>query len=171
MVQQDVFLFTGTIGENILYGKPDATHEEVVQAARDANIHDFIDSLPDSYDTYVGEKGLKLSGGQKQRVSLARAFLKNPPILILDEATSSLDTESEAIIQKALEKLTIGRTVLVIAHRLSTIRNADIIIVLTNQGIVEKGNHDELMFKNQLYAKLYKAQFKGFIPDEIKGKN
>ena len=171
LVQQDVFLFTGTIGENILYGKPDATHEEVVQAARDANIHDFIDSLPDSYDTYVGEKGLKLSGGQKQRVSLARAFLKNPPILILDEATSSLDTESEAIIQKALEKLTIGRTVLVIAHRLSTIRNADIIIVLTNQGIVEKGNHDELMFKNQLYAKLYKAQFKGFIPDEIKGKN
>jgi len=167
LVQQDVFLFTGTIGENILYGKPDAGQEEIIQAARDANIHDFIDTLPDGYDTYIGEKGLKLSGGQKQRISLARAFLKNPPILILDEATSSLDTESESIIQKALERLTVGRTVLVIAHRLSTIRNADMIIVLTNQGIVEKGTHDQLIDKKQLYAKLYQAQFKGFIPDEI----
>jgi ATP-binding cassette subfamily B protein len=169
LVQQDVFLFTGTIRENILYGKPDATHEEVVQAAKDANIHDFIDSLPDRYDTYVGEKGLKLSGGQKQRISLARAFLKNPPILILDEATSSLDTESEHIIQQALAKLTVGRTVLVIAHRLSTIKNADQIIVLTNQGIVEKGTHKELMDNNNLYAKLYQGQFKGFMPDKVNG--
>jgi ATP-binding cassette, subfamily B, bacterial len=167
LVQQDVFLFTGTIGENILYGKPDAGQEEIIQAAIDANIHDFIDSLPEGYDTYIGEKGLKLSGGQKQRVSLARAFLKNPPILILDEATSSLDTETETIIQKALEKLTVGRTVLVIAHRLSTIRNADQIIVLTNQGIVEKGTHNQLICNKQLYAKLYQAQFKGFIPDQI----
>jgi len=147
LVQQDVFLFTGTIGENILYGKPNATQEEIVQAAKDANIHDFIDSLPDDYDTYIGEKGLKLSGGQKQRISLARAFLKNPPILVLDEATSSLDTESEYIIQQALVRLTIGRTVLVIAHRLSTIKNADQIIVLTNQGIVEEGTHKQLMSK------------------------
>lgn len=167
LVQQNVFLFTGTIGENILYGKPDASHEEVIEAAVNANINDFIDSLPEGYDTFVGDKGLKLSGGQKQRISLARAFLKNPSILILDEATSSLDNESEAIIQKALEKLTIGRTVLVIAHRLSTIRNADMIIVLTNQGIVEKGSHDQLIAQNQLYAKLYRAQFRGFIPDEI----
>ena len=170
LVQQDVFLFTGTIGENILYGKPDGDQEEIIQAAIDANIHDFIDSLPEGYDTYIGEKGLKLSGGQKQRVSLARAFLKNPPILILDEATSSLDTETETIIQKALEKLTVGRTVLVIAHRLSTIRNADQIIVLTNHGIVEKGTHDQLISNKQLYARLYKAQFKGFIPDQIEEK-
>ena len=167
LVQQDVFLFTGTLGENILYGKPDASQKEIIQAAIDANIHDFIDSLHDGYDTYIGEKGLKLSGGQKQRISLARAFLKNPPILILDEATSSLDTESETVVQKALERLTVGRTVMVIAHRLSTIRNADQIIVLTNQGIVEKGRHDQLITKNQLYARLHRAQFKGFIPDEI----
>jgi ATP-binding cassette subfamily B protein len=167
LVQQEVFLFTGTIGENILYGKPDSTWEEVVQAAKDANIHDFIEELPDGYNTYIGEKGLQLSGGQRQRISLARAFLKNPPILILDEATSSLDTESEAIIQKSLEKLTKGRTVLVIAHRLSTIRNADEIIVLTNRGIVEKGTHDELMSNNKLYTKLYKGQFRGYIPDQV----
>ena len=160
-------MFTGTIRENILYGRPDAGEEEVIQAARDAHIHDFITSLSESYDTYIGEKGLKLSGGQKQRISLARAFLKNPPILILDEATSSLDTESESIVQKALERLTVGRTVLVIAHRLSTIRNADQIIVLTNQGIMEKGTHEQLMAENQLYARLYHAQFKGFIPDQI----
>ncbi len=167
LVQQDVFLFTGTIGENILYGKPNASQEEVIQAAKAADIHHFINSLPEGYDTYIGEKGLKLSGGQKQRISIARAFLKNPPILILDEATSSLDTESEAIIQKALERLTVGRTVLVIAHRLSTIRNADQIIVLTNQGIEERGTHDQLIARNQLYSRLYHAQFKGFIPDEV----
>jgi len=170
LVQQDVFLFTDTIGENILYGKPDASRDEVVKAAIDASIDDFIQTLPDKYDTFVGEKGVMLSGGQKQRVSLARAFLKNPPILILDEATSSLDAETEVIIQKALEKLIIGRTVLVIAHRLSTIRNADQIIVLTSKGIVEKGTHQELISNNKLYTRLYQAQFKGFMPDEIQRK-
>ncbi len=167
LVQQDIFLFTGTIKENILYGKPDAEDAEVVKAAKDANIHDFIMSLPEGYDSYIGEKGIKLSGGQKQRISLARAFLKNPAILILDEATSALDSEAEIIIQQALEKLTVGRTVLVIAHRLSTIKNANQIVVLTDEGIKEKGNHDELIAKDGLYAKLYNAQFRGFIPDEI----
>jgi len=167
LVQQDIFLFTGTIKENILYGKPDAEDAEVVKAAKDANIHDFIMSLPEGYDSYVGEKGIKLSGGQKQRISLARAFLKNPAILILDEATSALDSEAEIIIQQALEKLTVGRTVLVIAHRLSTIKNANQIVVLTDQGIKEKGNHDELIARDGLYAKLYNAQFRGFIPDEV----
>lgn len=167
MVQQDIFLFTGTIKENILYGKPDAEDAEVVKAAKDANIHDFIMSLPEGYDSYIGEKGIKLSGGQKQRISLARAFLKNPTILILDEATSALDSEAEIVIQQALEKLTVGRTVLVIAHRLSTIKNANQIVVLTDQGIKEKGNHDELIAKDGLYTKLYNAQFRGFIPDEI----
>ena len=170
LVQQDVFLFTGTIGENILYGKPGAGKEEIIQAAIDANIDDFIQTLPEKYDTYVGEKGVMLSGGQKQRISLARAFLKNPPILILDEATSSLDAETEAIIQAALEKLVIGRTVLVIAHRLSTIRNADQIIVLTNKGIIEKGTHGELLANDKLYTKLYQSQFKGFMPDEVQKK-
>jgi len=167
LVQQDVFLFTGSIKENILYGKPDAEDVEVVKAAKDANIHDFIMSLPEGYDSYIGEKGIKLSGGQKQRISLARAFLKNPAILILDEATSALDSEAEIIIQQALEKLTVGRTVLVIAHRLSTIKNANKIVVLTDQGIKEKGNHNELIAKDGLYTKLYNAQFRGFIPDEI----
>jgi len=167
LVQQDIFLFTGTIRENILYGKPDAEDAEVAKAAKDANIHDFIISLPEGYDSYVGEKGIKLSGGQKQRISLARAFLKNPAILILDEATSALDSEAEIIIQQALEKLTVGRTVLVIAHRLSTIKNANQIVVLTDQGIKEKGNHDDLIAKDGLYAKLYNAQFRGFIPDEV----
>jgi len=167
LVQQDIFLFTGTIKENILYGKPDAEDVEVAKAAKDANIHDFIMSLPEGYDSYVGEKGIKLSGGQKQRISLARAFLKNPAILILDEATSALDSEAEIIIQQALEKLTVGRTVLVIAHRLSTIKNANQIVVLTDQGIKEKGNHDDLIAKDGLYAKLYNAQFRGFIPDEV----
>jgi len=167
LVQQDIFLFTGTIKENILYGKPDAEDAEVVKAAKDANIHDFIMSLPEGYDSYVGEKGIKLSGGQKQRISLARAFLKNPAILILDEATSALDSEAEIIIQQALEKLTVGRTVLVIAHRLSTIKNANQIVVLTDEGIKEKGNHDELIARNGLYTKLYNAQFRGFIPDEV----
>jgi len=167
LVQQDIFLFTGTIRENILYGKPDAEDAEIAKAAKDANIHDFIMSLPEGYDSYVGEKGIKLSGGQKQRISLARAFLKNPAILILDEATSALDSEAEIIIQQALEKLTVGRTVLVIAHRLSTIKNANQIVVLTDQGIKEKGNHDDLIAKDGLYAKLYNAQFRGFIPDEV----
>ena len=167
MVQQDIFLFTGTIKENILYGKPDAKDTEVVKAAKNANIHDFILSLPERYDSYIGEKGIKLSGGQKQRISLARAFLKNPAILILDEATSALDSEAEIIIQQALEKLTMGRTVLVIAHRLSTIKNANEIVVLTDQGIKEKGDHDKLIAKDGLYSKLYNAQFRGFIPDKI----
>ncbi len=167
LVQQDIFLFTGTIKENILYGKPDAEDAEVVKAAKNANIHDFIMSLPEGYDSYIGEKGIKLSGGQKQRISLARAFLKNPAILILDEATSALDSEAEIVIQQALEKLTVGRTVLVIAHRLSTIKNANQIVVLTDEGIKEKGNHDELIAKDGLYTKLYNAQFRGFIPDEI----
>jgi ATP-binding cassette subfamily B protein len=167
LVQQDVFLFTGTIKENILYGKPDAEDTEVVKAAKDANIHDFIMSLPEGYDSYIGEKGIKLSGGQKQRISLARAFLKNPAILILDEATSALDSEAEIIIQQALKKLAVGRTVLVIAHRLSTIKNANQIVVLTDQGIKEKGNHDELIARDGLYTRLYNAQFRGFIPDEI----
>ena len=167
MVQQDIFLFTGTIKENILYGKPGAKDTEVINAAKNANIHDFILSLPERYDSYIGEKGIKLSGGQKQRISLARAFLKNPAILILDEATSALDSEAEIIIQQALEKLTMGRTVLVIAHRLSTIKNANQIVVLTDEGIKEKGNHDELITRDGLYAKLYNAQFRGFIPDKI----
>lgn len=167
IVQQDVFLFTGTIKENILYGNPEATDEEVVKAAKNANIHDFIDSLPDGYDTYVGERGVKLSGGQKQRISIARVFLKNPPILILDEATSALDNTSELIIQKSLEDLSKGRTTLVVAHRLSTVKNADDIVVLTDKGILEKGPHEELMAKEGIYSKLYNAQFKGFIPDEV----
>ena len=167
VVQQDIFLFSGTIKENILYGKPNSEDAKVIEAAKNANIHNFIMSLPEGYDSYVGEKGIKLSGGQKQRISLARAFLKNPAILILDEATSALDSEAEIIIQQGLEKLTIGRTVLVIAHRLSTIKNANEIVVLTDQGIKEKGNHDELIARDGLYAKLYNAQFRGFIPDEI----
>ncbi|MBA7499893.1 putative multidrug export ATP-binding/permease protein [subsurface metagenome] len=167
LVQQDIFLFTGTIKGNILYGKPNSEDAEVVEAAKNANIHDFIMSLPEGYDSYIGEKGIKLSGGQKQRISLARAFLKNPAILILDEATSALDSEAEIIIQQALEKLTVGRTVMVIAHRLSTIKNANQIVVLTDEGIKEKGNHDELIAKDGLYTKLYNAQFRGFIPDEI----
>lgn len=161
LVQQDVFLFTGTIRENILYGNLDASDEEVLEAAKNANIHDFIMTLPDGYNTYIGEKGVKLSGGQKQRISIARVFLKNPPILILDEATSALDNETEAAIQESLERLSKGRTTLVIAHRLSTIRNANEIVVLTHKGIEEKGRHDELIMQEGLYAKLYKSQFKG----------
>lgn len=167
LVQQDVFLFTGTIKENILYGKPTANHEEVVDAAKKANIHDFIMTLPNGYDTFIGEKGVKLSGGQKQRVSIARVFLKNPPVLILDEATSALDNETEIKIQNALDELSIGRTTIVIAHRLSTIRNADEILVITSKGITEKGNHEELIKHNGLYSKLYKSQFNGYIPDKI----
>ncbi len=167
LVQQDVFIFTGTIKENILYGKPTATDDEIVEAAKNADIHEYIMNLPNKYDTYIGEKGVKLSGGQKQRLSIARVFLKNPPILILDEATSALDNETEIKIQKALNKLSKGRTTIVIAHRLSTIKDADEIIVLTSEGIEEKGSHEELLENNKLYAKLYKAQFKGYMPDEV----
>ncbi len=154
-----MFLFTGTIKENILYGNPDASEDDIVIAAKNANIHDFIKSLPDAYDTYIGDKGVMLSGGQKQRISIARLFLKNPAILILDEATSALDNETEIVIQKSLEKLSRGRTSLVIAHRLSTIKNADIILVLTEEGIVEKGSHERLLEKDGLYSKLYNSQF------------
>jgi len=167
LVQQDVFLFTGTIKENIMYGNLNATDEEIIEAAKNANIHEFIMSLPDGYETFIGEKGVKLSGGQKQRISIARVFLKNPPILILDEATSALDNETEIIIQKALEKLSQGRTTLVIAHRLSTIRNADEIVVLTDKGIQEKGRHEQLLEQEGLYAKLYNSQFRGYMPDEV----
>lgn len=167
LVQQDVFLFTGTIKDNILYGRPDADMEDVIWAAEKANISEFIESLPEKYDTYIGEKGVRLSGGQKQRVSIARVFLKNPPILILDEATSSLDNETEIKIQGALEELSKGRTTLVIAHRLSTIRNADQIVVLTDSGIAERGCHQDLLDSDGIYAGLYKAQFRGFMLDEI----
>ncbi len=160
LVQQEVFLFTGTIKENIQYGRPGATDAEVIEAAKKASIHDFITTLPNGYDTYIGEKGVKLSGGQKQRVSIARLFLKNPPILILDEATSALDNETEIQIQKSLEELSSGRTTLVIAHRLSTIKNADEILVLTNEGIAERGSHEKLLLEDNLYAKLYNSQFK-----------
>jgi len=160
IVQQDVFLFTGTIYENIVYGKPDASEQEVIEAAKKARIHDFIMTLPNGYETYIGEKGVKLSGGQKQRISIARLFLKNPPILILDEATSALDNETEILIQKSLDELSKGRTTLVIAHRLSTIKNADEILVLTADGIVERGSHEELLAENKIYARLYKSQFK-----------
>lgn len=166
IVQQEVFLFTGSIKENILYGKPNATEEEVIEAAKNANIHEFISSLPDGYDTFVGERGVKLSGGQKQRISIARIFLKNPPILILDEATSALDNESEIMIQKSLDKLSKGRTTIIVAHRLSTIKNADEIVVISNKGIVEKGNHDELLSNKKVYWKLYNLQFNGIIPED-----
>ncbi len=160
IVQQDVFLFNGTIRENIAYGDFSATDEDIVEAAKKANIHDYIMSLPDGYDTNVGERGVKLSGGQKQRVSIARAFLKDPPILILDEATSALDNATEMLIQDALYKLSEGRTVLVVAHRLSTIKNADEIVVITADGVEERGNHEELISKNGLYKTLYDYQFK-----------
>ncbi len=167
LVQQDVFMFSGTIKDNILYGKINASDEEVIEAAKRANIHSFISSLPEGYDTYVGEKGVRLSGGQKQRISIARVFLKNPPILILDEATSSLDNETEIKIQHALDELSKGRTTLVIAHRLSTIKNANEIVVLSDKGIEEKGTHENLLSKNGLYSNLYKAQFSDYIPDMI----
>ena len=156
VVQQDVYLFSGTIFDNISYGKPDATREQVIEAAKQAGAHDFIMATPNGYDTYVGERGVRLSGGQKQRISIARVFLKNPPILILDEATSALDNESERLVQQSLERLAKGRTVLTIAHRLSTIRSADKIVVLTEDGVAEQGTHEELLSKNGVYAALYR---------------
>jgi ATP-binding cassette subfamily B protein len=156
-VQQDVYIFYGTIKDNILYGRPEADLDEVIEAAKKANIHEFILSLDDGYETMVGERGVKLSGGQKQRVSIARVFLKNPPVLILDEATSSLDNVTEKLIQKALDELSEGRTTLVIAHRLSTISNADEILVLTEEGITERGTHKELILSGGYYSKLYNA--------------
>ena len=160
IVAQDVFLFGGTIKENIAYGNLDATDEEIIEAARLANIHDFVMTLEDGYNTYVGERGVKLSGGQKQRVSIARAFLKNPPILILDEATSALDNVTEMQIQQALERLSSGRTTIVVAHRLSTVKNADKIVVITSEGIIESGTHEELIAKKGIYENLYQYQFK-----------
>ena len=160
IVQQDVYLFSGSIKENILYGRPGALEDEIIQAAKNANIHEFIMSLKHGYDTYTGERGVKLSGGQKQRISIARVFLKNPSILILDEATSALDNENEQYIQKSLENLTKNRTTFVIAHRLSTIKNADEIIVLTDEGINQRGTHGELINQEGLYSYLYNMQFK-----------
>ena len=159
IVQQDVYMFYGTIRDNIAYGKAGATDEEIIEAAKKANIHDFIVSLPEGYNTFVGERGTRLSGGQKQRISIARVFLKNPPILILDEATSALDNESERYIQHSLEQLSEGRTTLVIAHRLSTIRNADKIYVIEEGRIKEEGSHSDLLAHNGLYAKYYNMQF------------
>ena len=155
VVAQDVYMFCGTVYDNISYGKPDATYEEIVEAAKLAGAHEFIQQLPEKYDTYIGERGVRLSGGQKQRLSIARLFLKNPPILILDEATSALDNESEMVVQKSLEKLAKGRTTLTIAHRLTTIKNATRIIVLGETGILESGTHAELIAKGGDYAKLY----------------
>ena len=163
IVQQDVYLFCGSVKENIAYGKPGASMEEIIDAAKKANIHDFIQSLPDGYDTFVGERGTRLSGGQKQRISIARVFLKNPPILILDEATSALDNESERHIQKSLEALAKNRTTITIAHRLSTIQNADEIIVINCNGISERGTHQQLLEKNGLYAHYYQMQFEGLL--------
>jgi ATP-binding cassette subfamily B protein len=161
IVQQDVYMFAGSIRDNISYGKPDATEEEIVEAAKKANIHNFVMSLDQGYDTYVGERGTRLSGGQKQRLAIARVFLKNPPILILDEATSALDNESERHIQLSLEELSKNRTTIVIAHRLSTIRNADEIIVIGDEGILERGTHQSLLRQDGVYAKYYNMQFEG----------
>ncbi len=167
IVQQDVFLFAGTIRDNIAYGRGNATDDEIIEAAKHANIHDFIMTLDEGYETYIGERGVRLSGGQKQRISIARVFLKNPPLLILDEATSALDNETELKIQQSLERLSKGRTSLVIAHRLSTIKHADEILVISGEGIMERGKHEELIQKSGYYSKLYHAQFKGYLPDDI----
>ncbi len=155
IVQQDVYLFSGTIYENIIYGRGDASKEEVMEAAKRAGAHEFIMNLKDGYDTYVGERGVKLSGGQKQRISIARVFLKNPPVIILDEATSALDNESEFAVAKSLARLSEGRTTLTIAHRLSGIRNSDRILVLTEKGIAEEGNHEKLLEKRGIYYQFY----------------
>jgi ATP-binding cassette subfamily B protein/subfamily B ATP-binding cassette protein MsbA len=160
IVLQDVFLFHGTARENILFGRPDATEKEMLEAAKIANAHDFIMKLPDAYDTMIGERGVKLSGGQKQRLAIARAVLKDAPILILDEATSSVDTETEMLIQQALERLMVGRTTIIIAHRLSTIRSADLIVVLQGDGIAEMGTHEELMARGGLYQHLNEVQLR-----------
>ena len=160
IVQQDVYLFAGTISDNIRYGKPNSSNEEIIEAAKKANAHDFIMALPNGYNTDIGQRGVKLSGGQKQRLSIARVFLKNPPIIIFDEATSSLDNESEKAIKDSLEKLTANRTTIVIAHRLSTIRNAQKILVLANKGIAEQGTHEELIALGGIYANLYNKQLK-----------
>lgn len=159
MVQQEVYLFSGTVLDNIRYGRPDASREEIIQAAKQANAHDFIMDLPNGYDTDIGQRGVKLSGGQKQRLSIARVFLKNPPILIFDEATSALDNESERLVQESLERLAKNRTTLVIAHRLSTIRNAQQILVLTEEGIQEQGSHQQLLDRHGIYEHLYRMQF------------
>ncbi len=159
IVQQDVYLFVGTVYDNIRYGRPDATRAEVIEAAKNANAHDFIMSLPNGYETDIGQRGIKLSGGQKQRLSIARVFLKNPPILIFDEATSALDNESEKVVQESLERLAENRTTFVIAHRLSTIKNAERILVLTDDGIEEEGTHEQLLEKGGIYEKLYNMQF------------
>ena len=160
IVQQDVYLFAGTVADNIRYGNLDASMEEVIEAAKNANAHEFIVSLPNGYDTYIGQRGIKLSGGQKQRLSIARVFLKNPPILIFDEATSALDNESEKVVQESLEVLAKNRTTFVIAHRLSTIKNARNIIVLAEDGIEEQGTHEELMKAKKTYAALYELGFR-----------
>ena len=160
IVQQDVFLFNGSLRENIMYGKADATEEEMIEAAKKAKIHSFIQSLPDGYDSQIGERGVKLSGGQKQRISIARIFLKNPAILILDEATSALDNTTEILIQSEFDKLCEGRTTLIVAHRLSTVKNADEIIVISDGEITERGSHDKLLLENGTYAHLYKEQFR-----------
>ena len=160
IVQQDIYLFNASVKDNILYGKLDATFEEVKEAAKRANIDEFIMSLPQGYDTIIGERGVRLSGGQKQRLCIARVFLKNPPILILDEATSALDNTTEIMIQKSLDELCVGRTTIVVAHRLSTIKNANRIAVISSGVITEEGTHEELMDLNGAYAKLYNQQFR-----------
>lgn len=160
IVQQDIYLFNDTIRENIRYGRLDATDEEIVEAARRANIHDYVMSLPDGYETRIGERGVRLSGGQKQRLSIARVFLKNPPLLILDEATSALDNTTEILIQQALDELCKGRTTLIVAHRLSTIKSADEIAVVSDGVIVEQGSHEQLMARRGTYYDLYQLQFR-----------
>ena len=155
VVQQDVYLFAGTVIDNIRYGRPDAGRDEIIEAAKNANAHEFIMNLPEGYETNIGQRGVKLSGGQKQRLSIARVFLKNPPILIFDEATSALDNESEKVVQESLEKLAKNRTTFVIAHRLSTIRNAQRILVLTEEGIAEEGTHSQLMEQQGVYYNMY----------------
>ena len=160
IVQQDVFLFSGTVKENILYGRLDATDDEVIEAAKKANIHDFVMGLEHGYDTEIGERGVRLSGGQKQRISIARVFLKDPAILILDEATSALDNTTELLIQQALDDLCKGRTSIVVAHRLSTVRNADEIAVILDGKVIEQGTHDQLMARGGKYKELYELQFK-----------